>query len=921
MRPPASEPKINPRRDALVIAAVIFASACLPLFFLWERARGALLGEVRAALQETAEAYALLVDGDVHQTLRYPDQESTPAYQEVVERFRRFMAKNPRLSYVYTVILDDEGRVRFVLDSALPGDADGDGVDDHSYLMDVYESPSDTLLAALREMKSVVAPAPHTDQWGTFISGFAPVYNGAGEPVAILGVDIDVRDMINSLSLIRRSALAGLVLAFAIALLAAVVVGRARFHTLQARDRARMAEARKQQVEETSKDILLLINQGASLEMILHALIESIEKLLPGALCSVLFLDDAKQRFIGSIAPHLPPAYNQSLIGLEVGPCVGSCGTAAYTKQRVIIADILEHPYWREAKALAAPYGLRACWSQPILAKSRDILGTFAVYFKEVRSAEEQDLAVLDRAGYLAGIAMERVAYERDLAGERNLLRSLIDNIPDVVFAKDRQFRYIAANHAAVRFLGVASIAELMGQTDEAFQPAASAAATRQMENQVIEGARPVEQESTVIHPDGRTQHFAFHRMPLVDPGGNVVGLITVGRDVTDRRHVEEERIKTQKLESLGVLAGGIAHDFNNILTTILGNISMITSTGDDGRSERGELIREAERAVARARELTQQLLTFAKGGQPVKKPTDVAAVIRESASLAARGSSSRLTLDLHPDLWIADIDSGQIGQAIQNLVLNAEQAMPSGGDVSIAAWNLHLPESNRHELPPGPYICISVKDTGPGVAPELFTRIFDPYFTTKPDGNGLGLTSTFSIIKKHGGIIWVESAKDQGAVFTFLLPALPEGVPLPAPVRLSASERQSARILVMDDEVSILKISSKMLQHAGYQVVTATNGSEALAEYRAAMDANTPFDLVVLDLTIPGGMGGKETFEHLQKLDPNVNALVSSGYSMDDIMSRHEFFGFRGVITKPFHRDELLAAIAAALVDSRRGL
>ncbi|MCO5045016.1 MAG: ATP-binding protein [Kiritimatiellae bacterium] len=402
---------------------------------------------------------------------------------------------------------------------------------------------------------------------------------------------------------------------------------------------------------------------------------------------------------------------------------------------------------------------------------------------------------------------------------------------------------------------------------------------------------------------------------PLYSDDADDASGFAVVQDLSEQRRIEEERMRTQKLESLGLLAGGIAHDFNNILTAILGNISLARQMAASGSDFRDSL-RDAERASFRAQELTRQLLTFAKGGAPVKQLHDIPAVIREAASFTVRGSASHCVYAFAPDTWKAEIDAGQITQILQNLIINADQAMPHGGTITLETKNRRLVENEVPNLQPGPYVEVRVSDTGSGIPDRLLGRIFDPYFTTKTKGTGLGLTMCFSIIQKHGGHILAESTEGQGTTFTFYLPATPEGSAPAAPAAALDMEslRGSARILIMDDERTILELCRRTLQKAGYSVLTAAHGAEALRIYDEETAAGRPIDLAILDMTVPGGMGGSETLSALRERTPHIPALVSSGYAQDDALAEYSKAGFVGAIPKPYRAQDLLAAIARAL-------
>ncbi|MBI5532868.1 MAG: PAS domain S-box protein [Deltaproteobacteria bacterium] len=379
--------------------------------------------------------------------------------------------------------------------------------------------------------------------------------------------------------------------------------------------------------------------------------------------------------------------------------------------------------------------------------------------------------------------------------------------------------------------------------------------------------------------------------------------------DITDRRRMEQELIKSQKLESLAILAGGIAHDFNNLLTGILGNISLAQMQLTSPAIAQDRL-NEAAGAAMRARGLTQQLLTFSRGGAPVKRISDVARVVREAALFATRGSSVACQFDFAPDLWPAEVDEGQIAQVIQNLVINAVEAMPSGGVIAIGAENLPLRREDSPLLDPGPYVRIRVKDEGVGIAENLLQRVFDPYFTTKQRGSGLGLSICHSIVTRHQGSISVSSRPQSGTMFEVLLPATPGDMGQERAAAVSGV-RGEGRVLLMDDEEVILQMTARILETIGYQAATARDGKDAIEQFLAAREAGSPFDVVILDLTVPGGMGGLETLARMREIEPEVKAVVSSGYSNDPVMSDFRAHGFAGVLIKPYQ----IADVAKVMV------
>jgi PAS domain S-box-containing protein len=388
---------------------------------------------------------------------------------------------------------------------------------------------------------------------------------------------------------------------------------------------------------------------------------------------------------------------------------------------------------------------------------------------------------------------------------------------------------------------------------------------------------------------------------------------VAVIRDISERRRMEQELQKAQKLESIGLLAGGIAHDFNNILTAILGNITLARMFLPPGEKAIARLA-VAEQASLRARGLSQQLLTFAKGGAPITETTAVPHLVREAVGLALRGSNVRDEYFFPGDLRPVEADEGQLNQAICNLVLNAVQAMPEGGVLTITAANEVLPAENTLSLLPGDYVRIDITDQGIGIAAELQERIFDPYFTTKERGSGLGLAISFSIIKRHGGTITVDSAPGRGSTFSIFLPASQKRLGAPQAAETEEFVPGTGRILVMDDEKTVSEVAAELLHHLGYRAETVRDGAEAITAYRQALASGEPFDAVITDLTVPAGMGGKETVRRLLEIDPHAKVIVSSGYGNDPIVADFARYGFKGVIPKPYKTAELSRTLQEVL-------
>ena len=506
----------------------------------------------------------------------------------------------------------------------------------------------------------------------------------------------------------------------------------------------------------------------------------------------------------------------------------------------------------------------------------------------------------------------KRKRIEDELAAEKERLTVTLRSIGDGVISTDLQGKINSINKVAEELTGWQEkealgkpLAQVFHIVDEFNRKRCQDPVRKVMETGGIVG---LANNTILIAKDGKEHVIADSGAPIRDSQNEILGAVLVFRDITEKRKMEAELVNAQKLESLGVLAGGIAHDFNNFLTAIIGNLSLARIESKPG-DQVVVLLNEMEKASLQAKNLTQQLLTFSRGGEPVKKLVALSELVKNAATFSLRGSNVRCEFSISPDLLPVEVDEGQIGQVINNLILNADQAMPEGGIIEISAENITLPADNEFVLPAGPYLRTSFRDHGVGIGPDHLPKVFDPYFTTKQKGSGLGLTVAYSIIDKHYGRMTVESELGRGTTFTIVLPASEK----PASQR-EAEERRlfigEGKILVMDDEEFIRDLALQMLSKIGYEVSVAHDGDQAIEMYRQAQKSGKPFDTVIMDLTVPGGMGGKEAIRKLKKLDPNVKALVSSGYSNDPIMSNFRDYGFQGVVKKPYRIQDMSDAL-----------
>ena len=508
----------------------------------------------------------------------------------------------------------------------------------------------------------------------------------------------------------------------------------------------------------------------------------------------------------------------------------------------------------------------------------------------------------------------ERKRFERQIAAEKESLVVTLRAIGDGVITADVNGKVIMLNSEAEKLTGWSSKEAIGKPLKSVFDVTVDLAAQAKTQKSGYRSEAQsillnLPENVTLTSRDGNERIIEQVASPIRDNKNEVAGVVLVFRDITERQRNEAERRKAETLEQLGLLAGGIAHDFNNLLTAIIGNISLasLLLPPDDEMAER---LDDAKNASLRARDLAQQLLTFARGGAPIKKTASIGKLIQDTVSFSLRGSHNRSEFEFGADLSPAEIDAGQISQVIANLVVNADQAMPNGGTLHVSCENVSYSADTTPAVPdlaPGDYVRVRIRDEGVGIPEKYMKRIFDPYFTTKPKGNGLGLATAYSIIKNHNGLMMVESEVHVGTTFTIYLPAaLHQDSPAEAPRTFTPALPGTGRVLVVDDEDTIRDLVEFTLTRLGYKVSQAATALEGVNIYREKFDAGERFDAVILDLTLPGGMGGKEALKKLIEIDPTVNAIVSSGYATDATMSRYQDFGFHGVIAKPYEAAEL---------------
>ncbi len=557
------------------------------------------------------------------------------------------------------------------------------------------------------------------------------------------------------------------------------------------------------------------------------------------------------------------------------------------------------------ADTLLAELSAQGCAAMPLL----DHLGVTVGVMGVIHGKPMNDLAIAESTLRIfaarAGSELERKRFEEDLAAEKERLAVTLRSIGDGCITVDQEGRVLLINSVAEKLTGWTQ-AQADGQPltqvfrlidNRTLQPMTGA-----LEKLITSGSPSgLEGSAIVVALDGSERAVESSAAPIRDRSNRRIGVVLVFRDVTDKIKVEEERRKAEKLESLGVAAGGIAHDFNNLLTSIIGNISLalIATRPGEGISER---LNTAKKSSIRAQELSHQLLTFAKGGAPIKTAASIGQIVRDSVTFSLHGTRTKPHFDLPENLWSVEFDSSQISQVLTNVTINADQAMPSGGPLWIACANCEVgeEEAERTGLAAGDYVRIELRDEGAGIPAKNLEKIFDPYFSTRPNASGLGLATSYSIVAQHEGRIDIASTPGEGATVTILLPASRREAAA-APEAVLDRRPGTNRILVLDDEEDICALVTLALTQVGFEVVETLEPEAAIRAYREAMDAGRPFDAVISDLTIPGSMGGQEAVRRLNEIDPGVRAIVSSGYAMDPVMSKYREHGFCACLAKPY--------------------
>jgi two-component system cell cycle sensor histidine kinase/response regulator CckA len=677
-----------------------------------------------------------------------------------------------------------------------------------------------------------------------------------------------------------------------------------------------------QALAQLDEQVLAMVMAHAALPEILDTLCRNIEKHYRGLLCSVLVLDADRTTLRHGAAPSLPKEYSQAIDGLKIGANAGSCGTAAYRRQQVIVSDIASDPLWADYRHLALPHGLRACWSTPIASQDGSILGTFAIYYREPHTPEEEHLQLIAHATHLAAIAMEWDRDKAELSAAENRYRTLVERLPAVT--------YVAELGASGPWHYVSPQIESMLGFSPAEWLADSSSWINHIHPEDRESVLAVEEhfqkhrdlfqaEYRVFARDGRVLWFRDEAVMLPTAEGQPCLMQGVMYDITERKRLEDQLRHSQKMEAVGLLAGGVAHDFNNLLMLIQAHNERLRAGLAPGAAAQKESL-GIEHAVSRAASLTARLLAFSRKQVLQPRVMDLNEVLTGVARMLERLIEKNIVLRVTPapQLWPVKADPSQVEQLIMNLAVNARDAMPQGGQLSIETRNAEIGGSHPRlgdGVRPGRYVILVVIDNGLGMDSETQAHMFEPFFTTKEPGRGtgLGLAIVYGVVKQIGGWIHVDSKPEQGTRFEIYLPQAEEAK-APAPVEkildLATVPKGTETILLVEDEVGIRELASDFLQGRGYMVLTAMDGNDAL---RIAEGHEDLIHLLVTDIVMPN-VGGKELAQRLRQVRPQIKVLLMSGYPDHPALASADIGAQTTVLQKPFSLDMLAHKVRGLL-------
>ncbi|MGC1653715.1 MAG: ATP-binding protein [Candidatus Sulfotelmatobacter sp.] len=679
--------------------------------------------------------------------------------------------------------------------------------------------------------------------------------------------------------------------------------------------------------------VLAMVMAHAPLAEILEALCTNIEKQYSGLLCSVLLLDADGTTLRHGAGPSLPKEYSRVIDGLQISDCAGSCGTAAYRRQPVIVSDIASDPLWAEYRHLALPHGLRACWSTPIASQDGGILGTFAVYYREPRTPDGAHLQLIAHATHLAAVALEWDRAQAGLKSAESRYRTLVERLPAVTYVAELgplgRWHYVSPQIESM--LGFSS-ADWLSDSANWFNRihAEDRESTLAAEERFQKNRDLYQAEYRMFARDGRVLWFRDEAVMLPTAEDQPCLMQGVMYDITERKRLEDQLLHSQKMEAVGLLAGGVAHDFNNLLMLIQAhNERLRGGLAPDAASQKESL--GIEHAVTRAASLTGRLLAFSRKQVLQPKVMDLNEVLAEVAKMLERLIEKNIALRVVPasQLWPVKADPGQMEQLIMNLAVNARDAMPQGGQLVIETRNAEIGNMHprlRDGVLLGRYVMLIVSDTGVGMDSETQAHMFEPFFTTKEPGKGtgLGLPIVYGVVKQTGGWTHVDSQPGKGTTFEIYLPCAEEALAEETETRtalqisqiredLAAAPRGTETVLLVEDETGIRELACEFLRRQGYKVLHGMDGNEAL---RIAEGHTDLIHLLVTDMAMPN-VGGKELAVRLRKVRPQIKVLFMSGYPDHEALGGGEVGVQNAVLQKPFSLDTLAHKVRTLLDQS----
>jgi two-component system cell cycle sensor histidine kinase/response regulator CckA len=669
--------------------------------------------------------------------------------------------------------------------------------------------------------------------------------------------------------------------------------------------------------------VLAMVMAHAALPEILATLCTNIEKHYSGLLCSVLLLDADGKTLRHGAAPALPEEYSRTIDGIQIGACVGSCGTAAFRQQPVIVSDIATDPLWADFRRLALAHGLRACWSTPITSQDGGVLGTFAIYYREPRTPGAEHLQLIAHATHLAAVAMEWDRAQAELRAAENRYRTLVERLPAVTYIAELgaqgRWHYVSPQiESMLGFLPAQWLSNPSAWIDRVHPEDRESVLA--VEEHFQKNRDLFQAEYRLFARDGRVLWFRDEAVMLPTAEDQVFLMQGVMYDITERKRLEDQLRHSQKMEAVGLLAGGVAHDFNNVLMLIQAhNERLRGSLAADAPAQKESL--EIEHAVSRAASLTGRLLAFSRKQVLQPKVMDLNEVLTDVAKMLDRliGKNIALRVAPAPHLWPVKADPGQVEQLIMNLAVNARDAMPQGGQLVIETGNAEIGDAHPRlgdGALPGRYAMLIVSDTGVGMDNETLAHMFEPFFTSKEPGKGtgLGLAIVYGVVKQTGGWIHVDSKPAQGTRFEIYLPCAEETRAMaPTSTRqadLARAPKGTETILLVEDESGIRELAGEFLRRKGYRVLHGVDGDEAL---RIAEEHGELIHLLVTDMAMPN-VGGKELAQRLRKARPQIKVLFMSGYPDHPALTGGNAGVQSTVLQKPFSLDELALQVRSLL-------